>query len=77
MRKKVITYVYWYSQKNANDGRRDSAIGSSKSKWHISAGNSTTICGRKVWLWETYTTDDSKVLVSDTCKACIHKEFKI
>lgn len=77
MRKPTFKFVYWYSQRNANDGRRDSAIGTNKSKWHIFVGGVTVACGAKIQLWETYTEDETKILIKDFCKHCRKITFHI
>lgn len=79
MRKPELKLVRWYSHRNANDGRRDSAIGVNTSKWHIPSGEFYTICGRQIGAFEHYSKDDAYrglgILVTECCKICLKKKL--
>lgn len=81
MKHTIPKLVRWYSDRNSNDGRRDSAIGVNTSKWHIVLAHEFTVCGRIIGKWEHYSEDESyqgkAILVSDCCKNCVKNKFKI
>ncbi len=78
-RSKTFIWVRWLSHRNGNDGRRDSAIGVNKSKWHFpypQFGEFMVACGREIGPFETRSKSEDEVLLADTCKVCLNRAFK-
>lgn len=71
--KEIRWWVYWHSHRNANDGRRDSAIGVNLSAWHkLGKNRYFTACGISVGPFEheAQTYDSSRKV----CKKCLKYE---
>lgn len=73
------TYIYWYTHRNGNDGRRDSAIGNNKSKIHLQWGQ-LTLCGidiASLKAWGQYTSENLKDIKDNRsmCKKCDALKF--
>ena len=68
-------WLNWLSIRNANDGRRDSAIGYNESKLHLIVENTKNdfkvACGKEIQIPNNKRYKDPKV--SKCCKTCINR----
>lgn len=76
MKKREQKWVRWMSPKNGNDGRRESAIGMNRTKWHLPypiLGEFKVACGIEMGPYETYSKSENEIMVEDICKVCLRK----